>query len=40
MADGEEVPGDIVGMLAGFNRLDLTLEVPGYGKGALSLVLP
>ena len=24
----------------GFNRLDLALEVPGYGKGALSLVLP
>ena len=40
VADGEEVPGDIVGMLAGFNRLDLALEVPGYGKGALSLVLP
>ena len=40
VADGEEVPSDIVGMLAGFNRLDLTLEVPGYGKGALSLVLP
>ena len=40
VADGEEVPGDIAGMLAGFNRLDLTLEVPGYGKGALSLVLP
>jgi hypothetical protein len=27
-------------MLAGFNRLDLIVEVPGYGKGALSLVLP
>jgi len=40
VADGEEVPGDIVGMLAGFNRLDLTVEVPGYGKGGLSLVLP
>ncbi len=40
VADGEEVPGDIVGMLAGFNRLDLALEVPGYGKGGLSLVLP
>ena len=38
--DGDEVPGDIAGMLAGFNRLDLALEVPGYGKGALSLVLP
>ena len=40
VADGDEVPGDIAGMLAGFNRLDLTVEVPGYGKGALSLVLP
>ena len=40
VADGEEIPGDIAGMLAGFNRLDLTVEVPGYGKGALSLVLP
>jgi hypothetical protein len=38
--DGEDVPGDIAGMLAGFNRLDLTIEVPGYGKGALSFVLP
>ena len=38
--DGDDVPGDIAGMLAGFNRLDLTLEVPGYGKGGLSLVLP
>ena len=40
VADGEEIPGDIAGMLAGFNRLDLVLEVPGYGKGGLSLVLP
>jgi hypothetical protein len=40
VADGEDVPGDIAGMLAGFNRLDLAIEVPGYGKGALSLVLP
>ncbi len=40
VADGEDIPGDIVGMLAGFNRLDLVLEVPGYGKGGLSLVLP
>jgi hypothetical protein len=40
VADGDEVPGDIVGMLAGFNRLDLAIEVPGYGKGAISLVLP
>jgi hypothetical protein len=40
VADGEDIPGDIAGMLAGFNRLDLALEVPGYGKGGLSLVLP
>jgi hypothetical protein len=40
VADSEEVPGDIAGMLAGFNRLDLAVEVPGYGKGGLSLVLP
>jgi len=40
VADGEGVPADIAGMLAGLNRLDLTLDVAGYGKGALSLVLP
>ena len=40
VADGEEVPGDIAGMLAFLNRLDLVLEIPGYGKGAMSLVLP
>ena len=40
VADGEDIPGDVAGMLAGFNRLDLALEVPGYGKGAVSLVLP
>ena len=39
-APGEELPGDIAGMLAAFNRLDLAVEVPGYGKGALSLVIP
>ncbi len=39
-APGDELPGDIAGMLAAFNRLDLALEVPTYGKGALSLVLP
>jgi hypothetical protein len=40
VADGEDIPGDIAGMLANFNRIDLTVEVPGYGKGGLSLVLP
>ncbi len=39
-AAGADLPGDIEGMLANFNRIDLALEVPGYGKGALSLVLP
>ena len=39
-AAGQDLPGDIEGMLAGFNRLDLVVEVQGYGKGGLSLVLP
>ena len=39
-APGEDVAGDLEGMLAGFNRIDLAIEVQGYGKGALSLVLP
>ena len=37
---GEDMPGDIEGLLANFNRLDLAIDVPGYGKGALSFVLP
>ena len=37
--DGEAVPGDVAGLLASFNRLDLELEIPGYGKGAMSLVI-
>jgi hypothetical protein len=36
----DELPGDIQGMLAAFNRIDLVVEVPTYGKGSLSLVLP
>ena len=39
-AAGEDLPGDIEGMLANFNRLDLAIQVPGYGKGAISFVLP
>jgi hypothetical protein len=39
-APGDDLPGDIQGMLANFNRIDLAIEVPGYGKGAISLVLP
>ena len=37
--DGEDVPGDVAGLLASFNRLDLEIEIPGYGKGAMSLVI-
>ena len=37
---GEDLPGDVAGLLANFNRIDLAIEVPGYGKGGLSLVLP
>ena len=39
-APGEEIAGDLEGMLAGFNRLDLDIEIQGYGKGSLSLVVP
>jgi hypothetical protein len=39
-APGEEVASDLAGMLAGFNRIDLDIDVQGYGKGSLSLVLP
>jgi hypothetical protein len=39
-APGEDLPGDIVGMLAAFNRIDLVVDVQGYGKGNLSLVIP
>jgi len=37
--DGEDVPGDVAGLLASFNRLDLEIEIPGYGKGGMSLVV-
>jgi hypothetical protein len=39
-APGDDLPGDIAGMLANLNRIDLVVEIPGYGKGGLSLVLP
>jgi len=38
-APGESLPGDIAGLAAAFNRIDLTVDVAGYGKGALSIVL-
>jgi hypothetical protein len=37
---GEDLPGDIAGMLAAFNRADLAVEISGYGKGAISFVVP
>jgi len=37
---GEDLPGDIAGMLAAFNRVDLAIEIPGYGKGGISFVIP
>ena len=39
-AAGGDLPGDIEGMLAAFNRIDLDIDVQGYGKGSLSLVIP
>ncbi|HYO35075.1 MAG TPA: hypothetical protein VER97_03295 [Geodermatophilus sp.] len=39
-APGDDLPGDVAGMLSAFNRLDLAIDVPGYGKGRLSLVVP
>jgi hypothetical protein len=38
-APGEAVPGDLAGLAAGFNRIDLAVDVAGYGKGALSIVI-
>ena len=38
-APGEAVPGDLAGLAAGFNRIDLSVDVAGYGKGALSIVI-
>jgi hypothetical protein len=37
-APGETVPGDIAGLAAAFNRIDLTVDVSGYGSGHLSIV--
>jgi hypothetical protein len=39
-APGEELPGDIAGMLAAFNREDIAIEIAGYGKGRISFVVP
>ncbi|SDY68390.1 hypothetical protein SAMN05661080_04271 [Modestobacter sp. DSM 44400] len=38
-APGESVPADLAGLAAGFNRIDLDVDVAGYGRGALSIVV-
>ena len=38
-APGESLPGDIAGLAAAFNRIDLEVDVAGYGSGNLSIVM-
>jgi hypothetical protein len=38
-APGEALPGDIAGLGAAFNRIDLVVDIDGYGKGSLSIVM-
>ena len=38
-APGESVPADLAALAAGFNRIDLEVDVAGYGTGALSIVI-
>ena len=38
-APGEPVPGDVAGLAAAFNRIDLAIDVAGYGSGHLSTVM-
>lgn len=37
-APGAYVPDELLVSASGFERLDLVVEVPGYGKGAMSIV--
>lgn len=37
-APGESVPADLALLAAAFNRIDLKVDVAGYGPGALSIV--
>ncbi len=39
-APGEALPGDVEGLLAHFNRIDLAVDIQGYGTGGLSLIRP
>ena len=38
-APGQDLPGDVVGLLSSYNRLDVAIDVQGYGKGAISFVV-
>jgi len=38
-APGEDLPGDVVGLLPSLNRLDVAVDVPGYGRGGMSVVV-
>ena len=38
-APGETVPADLAAVAAGFNRIDLEVDVAGYGTGSLSIVI-
>jgi hypothetical protein len=38
-APGESLPGDLAGLSAAFNRIDLKVDIAGYGPGALSIVM-
>lgn len=38
-APGESVPADLAALAAGFNRIDLEVDVAGYGTGSLSIVI-
>ena len=38
-APGEPLPSDIAALAAAFNRIDLVVDVDGYGKGDLSIVM-
>jgi hypothetical protein len=38
-APGESIPGDLAGLAAAFNRIDLEVDVAGYGSGSLSIVM-
>ena len=38
-APGQDLPGDVVGLLPSLNRLDVAIDVQGYGKGGISFIV-